>query len=170
MIHILRRLPFFDVETTATVEDETVVIRPYQIVVWVSLLPSEVTAPPRDMRKFLAVLDTGNNHNFSLRQSHLSRWASLELSALPGCGHIFLGAHKLPLVALNVWLHRNKPGERDAFARGKPFCLELEEGVAVYPHNTPSVARLPTLGLRAQADNGLRLTIDGKKRYVSLTA
>lgn len=168
MTIILRRLPFFDEETPVVVAEEVVPVRPYQPIIWVSVaLADEVKLPP-EAGRFPVVLDTGNNHNFSIREGHLSRWAGLEWLTLPRGGQIFLGSCAVPLVALSVWIHRNIPGERDFFAGGRPFRLELEEGAAVYPRGVPNPARLPTLGLRALVENGLDLRIDGKNRFVSL--
>jgi hypothetical protein len=37
MITVLRRLPFFETSTTALLGNERLTIKPYQIIVWVSL-------------------------------------------------------------------------------------------------------------------------------------
>jgi hypothetical protein len=60
------------------------------------------------------------------------------------------------LISANVWLHRNKAGERDVVTKRPPVCLELPEGIAVYPPDALNAVRLPTLGLRALTRNGLR--------------
>ncbi len=167
MMHILRRLPFFDEETTAAVAGATATVRAYQIVAWVSIAPWETTELPADTLRFPAVIDTANNHNFSIREEHLA-WAGLTSSAIRRHGQVHIGNQTVPLLAANVWLHRNKPGERDTFAKGKPISLELPEGIIVYPGGVPNVARLPTLGLRALVSNRLHLTIDGAALLVSL--
>jgi hypothetical protein len=61
----------------------------------------------------------------------------------------------------------DQPGKRDELAE-PPFCLELEEGIAVYPRGVVQAPRLPLLGLRAIVRNGLHLAINGKKSLVSL--
>src|SRR5262249_8060414 len=167
-MQILRRLPFFDVETTAAVNGGTAIVRPYQIIVWVSLsLKRSDTLSPETPR-FPAILDTANNHNFSIQEDHFVQWSGLEFASFPRLGQIRIGLQTLPLLAASVWLYRNKPGARDAFARGVPFRLDLPEGIAVYPHGQPTVARLPTLGLRAVVSNRLRLAVDGAGMSVSL--
>lgn len=62
-MQILRNLPFSDAPG-ALPHLGNIVIRPYQIVVWVSVSASETLDP--EARRFPAVLDTGHNHNFSL--------------------------------------------------------------------------------------------------------
>jgi hypothetical protein len=168
MTAILRRLPYFDEEFEADSPDGPAAVRAFQIIVWVSLSVKGVTALDPRTPRFPAILDTGNTHNLSLRQDHLERWAGLPLATLPGLGHVFLGARKIPLAAANAWIHPNRPGERDVMAGKSPVCLELDEGIAVDPHGQPSLARLPLLGLRALTRNDLKLIIDGKRREVSL--
>jgi hypothetical protein len=67
-----------------------------------------------------------------------------------------------------VWLHRNRPGERDEIRDDRPFCLELNQGIVVYSEGSPNVPRLPILGLRGLKWTGLQLAIDGQDRRVGL--
>ena len=48
--------------------DGTAEPMPYQIVVMVSIAAKRVIELPSDAPRFPAVLDTGNNHNFAIRQ------------------------------------------------------------------------------------------------------
>jgi hypothetical protein len=148
--------------------DGEVDVRPYQIIVWVSLASKRVEHLDPRTPRFPAVLDTGNNHNFSMKEEHLTKWSGENLAGLRRLSHVDIGAHTIPLVSANIWLHRTLPGERDQFAKGPPFRLELVGGVAVYPTSVPSVARIPTLGLRALVRAGLKLTIDGAACHVNL--
>jgi hypothetical protein len=70
---ILNRLPCSSARTTINVRGESVRVRPYQIVVWVSLNLREVTNWDVRVPRFPAILDTGLSHNFSIRVSHLLR-------------------------------------------------------------------------------------------------
>ncbi len=72
---------------------------------------------------------------------------------------------KIHLRAATLWIHPNAPGKRRTNDQ-QPYALDLEEGIAVYPHDTGP--RLPVLGLRALTQNHLHLTIDGQQRTVSL--
>ncbi len=168
MTLILRRLPFPEEDTWAEVMGEWISIRAYQPIVWVSFSRREEVELPSEAARFPAVLDTGNNHNFSIREEHLARWAGFQVTALPRIGQISVGQDIIPLLAVRLWIHRNKPGERDAFARGRPFRVDLKEGAAVYPRGMPNPARLPTLGFRPLVKNGLDLRINGRDRTISL--
>ena len=50
-------------------------VKPYQIVVQVSIADQSTIDLPQDAPRFPAILDTGNNHNFAIRQGHFGRWA-----------------------------------------------------------------------------------------------
>ena len=65
MTAILRRLPFHENADEVSVGLERVRIRPYQIIVWVSLSAKSVLELPPHAPRFPAILDTGHNHNFS---------------------------------------------------------------------------------------------------------
>lgn len=168
MISILRDLPFFDKETKAPSPTGEVVVRSYQIIVWVSITRQHATELDPATPRFPALLDTGNNHNFSLQQEHLLAWTDAGPASHFERRRIAIGGYEIPLVSGIVWLHCNKAGERDVFSKRPAIRLELPEGIAVYPSHATNAVRLPTLGLRALARNGLRLVIDGKRFRVSL--
>lgn len=146
------------------VAGEPVAVRAYQIIVWVSLSDSEIL--DRDAPRFPAVLDTGHNHNFSIQERQLSRWAGIGVDRLPHLGEIRVNQQELPLLAAFLWLHRNRAGSSELLPR--PYRLELPQGIAMYAEGTPSAPRLPLLGLRGLVTNQLCLTIDGLRRRVSL--
>jgi hypothetical protein len=161
---ILDRLPFAEEESRVSTPDEIAVVRPYQIIVWVSLAPHVVLKLPPGTPRFPAILDTGNNHNFAIRHEQFERWTRL---TLPQRGQVAINDRIVPLLAAHLWIHPNAPGLSDPSER-EPFRLGLEEGIAVYPSNVPNPARLPLLGLRAIVQNHLTLTIHGRSRHVSL--
>ena len=129
MKSILRDLPFFDHETKAAAPTGEVIVRPYQIVVWVSITRQHAAALDSATPRFPALLDTGNNHNFSLQHEHLLSWAGAEPANYFGRRRLFVAGQPVPLVSGNVWLHRNKAGERDSFSNRPAICLELPEGI-----------------------------------------
>jgi hypothetical protein len=165
---ILRQFPFFEKHTTAAVPRGSVTVRPYQIVVWVSLHPMGRPNLPPSAPRFPAVLDLGHSHNFSITGEHLSGWAGFAPGALRTLGSIRIAGRRVPLVAANVWIHGNQVGQRDAFADRPPFCIQLDSGIAVYPEGTPAVPRLPLLGLRGLRRADLQLHVDCRKCLVSL--
>jgi hypothetical protein len=165
-VRILNRLPYSSEPTTVGVLGDAMRVRPYQIVVWVSLdLRQVVDWDPRAPR-FPAILDTGHSHNFSIRVGHLTRWAGLRPEALPRLGAMRERGQRVPLHAARLWLHANVRGTRDLDERD-PYHLAIEEGIAIYPDETGP--RLPVLGLRALTLNRLRSVVDGDRRYVTLS-
>jgi hypothetical protein len=66
---ILDRLPIFEQRWMVTTPDGVEEPKPYQIVVWVSITAENVHALPENAPRIPAVLDTGNNHNFAIRQT-----------------------------------------------------------------------------------------------------
>jgi len=166
MTAILRHLPFREEADEVSCGLERVPIKPYQIIVWVSLTARPVVELPPTAPRLLALLDTGHNHNFSLQDRHLAQWAGLD-AALPRVGRIREGGRDLPLHAANVWLHPNLRGKRDAFSGAPPLLLPLDQGIAVYPGGS-SFPRLPLLGLRALVRNKLHVALDPERRVVHL--
>ena len=140
-------------------------VKPYQIVVTISLgLQTLLEWDPR-MPRFPAILDSGNNHNLSISRGLLLRWAGFQPEALRIIGAISERQQRIPLHSASVWLHRNRPGERDVGDQ-EPHPLKLEEGIAVYPDDIGP--RLPVLGLRALTQNQLHVAIDPEQMRVNL--
>ena len=59
MTTVLRRLPFFETPTTVSVRSEQLTIKPYQIIVWVSLAAKDQAILDPNTPRFPAVLDIG---------------------------------------------------------------------------------------------------------------
>ncbi len=163
-MRILDRLPFSEEPTEVWTPDGIAEVKPYQIVVWVSLAARRVIHSPSGLPRFPAVLDTGTNHNFVIRQEHLERWAKLPLSDR---GRVRAGGRPVPLMAGQVWIHPNQAGSATPSDR-HPVRLKVTEGIVVFPEDVANPARLPVLGLRAIVRNELSLIIDGKHRAVTL--
>jgi hypothetical protein len=79
-------------------------------------------------------------------------------------GSIHEGDRRVPLFAGKLWLHPNRPGNREIMRPAKAHSLTLAEGIAVYPGAT--YPRLPLLGLRALVQNRLKLTIDEDRVFL----
>jgi hypothetical protein len=164
---ILDRLPVDDEHDRLDIHGEALRIRPFQIIVQVSI--SDRSRWDARTPIIPALLDTGNNHNFSIQENHLARWVGVHPQSLPFLGAIREGGRTPSLRFANVWIHRNRSGRRD-LRYGEPFLLPLEEGIAIYPDDGSNYPRLPLLGLRAIIKNNLKLVIDGKRKYVSLSS
>ena len=160
----LRKLPFFDRPTVIKIADTTIPIRPYQIIVWISLGSND--SLEADAARFPAVLDTGHNHNLSIRQEQFESWAGRQVETSRRSGSILVNRQDVPLYAANLWIHRNRPGTSELLPR--PVRLAVPQGIAVYPRGLATAPRLPLLGVRALVTSGLRLTISSGSMSVSL--
>jgi hypothetical protein len=96
---ILDRLPFSEGPSEVVTPDGIAEVRPYQIIIMVSVVAKEWMELPPGTPGFPAILDTGNNHNFALRREHAEGWARLRL---PARGRIRVGGQDVPLVAARV--------------------------------------------------------------------
>jgi hypothetical protein len=163
-MRILDRLPISEAAWFVQSPDGAEDVKPYQIVLLVSIADRRVDVLPDGAPRFPAILDTGNNHNFAMHQAHLERWAPM---ILPVAGRVEIGTSTIPLLAANVWIHPNRPGTIDPTGQ-PPLRLELQRGIIVYPPDVPNPVRLPILGLRGLIRNRLRLTIDGDGRHLTL--
>ncbi len=162
---ILRRLPIAESPSLLGVDGERLKLRPYQIVIQVSVSPYREW----DSRTPIipALIDSGMNHHFSIQEHQLSKWAGIHPQALTRLGDMWEGGRTASLRRAYIWIHRNEPGRRD-LRDVRPFELSLKEGIAVYPADGSNYPRLPLLGLRAIVKNNLKLIVDGKHRHASL--
>jgi len=154
-MQILRQLPFRDTPSTVEVAGEVVSVKPYQVIVWVSLSIRETLE--REAPIFPAVLDTGHNHNFSIAEELLVRWAGIDKQELPKKGAILVNRQEVPLLSAHLWIRRNRPRTTELLP--KPYPLQIPEGISVFPDGMPGAPRLPLLGLRGLVRNELRLVI-----------
>ena len=163
-MNILDQLPIFDHGWIVPTLDGAEEVRPYQIIVMVSITGRNISVLPVDVSRIPAILDTGNNHNFAIRQGQFDRWVRL---ALPQKGKVEFGGSMIPRFAAKIWIHPNRKGTIET--RGESaFMIEVVEGIIVFPYDVPNSARLPILGLRAIIQNGLKLTMDGAARELTL--
>jgi len=166
MPYLLNRMPFPGESGEIVVRGERVRIRKDQILIWMSLSSITANGPSPSAIPFPALLDTGHNHSFSINARLLSRWAGLPLDTLPTRGAIRFGEERIRLYRVNLWVHPNERGQREKFAVQPPHLLKSKLGIAVYPGG--DFPRLPLLGLRAIAENGLVLHVDGPRRTATL--
>ncbi len=167
MTAILRHLPFFEQESEAAVGLERVRIKPYQIIVWVSVTARNVLELPPHAPRLPAILDTGHSHNFSIQHRHLTDWVQVQPDLLRQIGAITVEGQHVPLHDANVWLRRNLPRHRDLFSDELPYRLKLDRGLAVYPRGS-DFPPLPLLGLRAIVRNKLHFWMDPERCVVHL--
>jgi hypothetical protein len=82
-------------------------VKPFQIIVLVSITVENLRKVSEDAPRVPAVLDTGNNHNFAIRQLQLERWVHL---APPRAGQVQIGDSIVPRFAAGIWIHPNREG------------------------------------------------------------
>src|SRR5690349_11344944 len=116
---ILERQPFSEKPTDVWTPDGIAAVKPYQIVVWVSLASRRPIDSALDLPRFPAILDPGTNHNFTIRQRQLERWAKLPLSRR---GTARVSGLTVPLMTGQVWIHPNQSGTT-AISDRAPFFL-----------------------------------------------
>lgn len=171
MAAILRNLPFFDRESTVDVRGQQVRVKPFQIIVWVSVAEKGTSRLHPDTPRIPAILDTGHNHNFSIREQQLRQWAGLDPRLFPKLGTARVFEQRVDKRAANVWLQPNVRNHRDQFADRPPFCLELDDGMFVFVSraDTPTAGpRLPLLGLRALRRSDLKVNLDCRKARLTI--
>jgi hypothetical protein len=168
MTTVLRKLPFFENSTTLSVRSDRLAIKPYQIIVWVSLARRDQVELEPNTPRLPALLDIGLSYNFAIGEEQLLRWAGVHPRSLAMLGRARLSGLPVDIRDADVWLHRNQLGQRDLFTDDPPFRLQLYRGVAVYPRDTPNAPRLPLLGLRGLRWADLQLALDCRICRVSL--
>ena len=162
---ILDRLPISSEHSLTDVHAGVVKLRPYQIIVHVSVLNDPEWHPGAAILP--AILDTGNNLNFSIQAAHLTRWAGIDPRSLKSGGMVREGTRSLTLHAAYIWIHRNVP-RRGVLKDVRPFQPQVPDGIVIYPSDGSDYPRLPVLGLRAILKNNLKLIIDGQRKHASL--
>ncbi len=169
MAFILRDLPYFDRETVLTINSQQVIIRPHQIIVWISLTQPGISPDEYNPQtpRFPAILDTGLSYHFAIQEEHLRPWSGSDPEHYERLKKIRLNSVEVPTFKASVWLHLNRQGSRDEFAAKIPHRLPASS-IAVYEPGTADFLRVPILGLRAFDRSRMRLSIDFKNHAVSL--
>jgi hypothetical protein len=165
---ILHGLPYANRRTMVFVRGREETVKPTQIIIWASISSLDQRELDPATPHFPVVLDTGFSHNFAIPEEYLNRWAGLDRRYLRKSRDIVTRGDVVPLHEAEVWLHPNRPGERDERGNQPPFRLQLEEGIAIYPRGMHAAPRLPLLGLRSLQWSNLHLTIDCEHRRVWL--
>ena len=128
------KLRISDKPSSAPSPTGPVLVRPYQIVLPVSVGSQE----------FPAILDTGHTHNLAMSADHYRDWVRRTLQQI---GTLRINKQDVPLLRADLQFE------------GK--TLACPEGIAVYPQGHPRAPHLPILGLRVLVRNKVRVLIDG---------
>jgi hypothetical protein len=170
---MLRKLPFFPTVHAVSVGDVQIVLRPYQLLTWIAVCSKGPTTYNESVALIPAILDTGFNGGFAIRDEHLKQWGGMDAR-----GFRLLGTERTERGAAewrsaNFWLHRNSSGMHIPNRR-QPIRLELDKGIMVFPRPSQEEGQadarplLPLLGMRALHHNRLCLSVDSRRMLASL--
>ena len=172
---LVRKLPFYDHAEWLSIEDARIRVPSYAVVLWVGVGEKGSVSPDEKAPKIPALLDTGFNDNFAIREEQLRDWAGVDPRLF---SRLRTQQHERGTIdrrEANIWLHPNVPKTIECGA-GPPLLLELDEGILVLrgPGKTvqPSAKdlrpRLPLVGLRALERNRLVVSLDCSRRRVDI--
>lgn len=168
MTKILDRLPIPDRGESVKFGATEIRIHRDQILVWLSISLSGVSEQEENIPRIPALIDPGSGFEFSIKGGHLAEWAGLVPDLLDVLGTVEINHQTVNRHAADVWIYPNQPGRRE-WGPGKPFRLEMDRGIAVYPRSdVPAGPRLPLLGLPGLLKNKLDFWIDADRRHVYL--
>ena len=167
-MNILNRLPYSKKHSTLSVREEIVSVKPYQIIVWVSVAPVSLREWNSATPAFPAILDIGTNHNFVISRSHLVRWGGIQPEFLRRLGTTRLDDKRLITREADIWLYSNWKGQLEYRRERPPYRLNLNEGIIIRTDEGIRRTPLPLLGLRALTHNELVTIIDGARLEVTI--
>ena len=167
MPNLLHRVPLMTTERTVRPGGVPVVLRGYQPVAWVRLVPWGGRPGPRAV-PFPAVLDTGHNHSFLIPSSLFEAWTGESPDGLITYRVVPANGVSVGCYGFNVEVFGMRAGEPTERVVGR---LETDRGVAIIPpEHEGRFPRLPVIGVRALCASRVTLTVDGDGRTYTLKA
>jgi hypothetical protein len=161
-VKILDRYPISTVERSISSPDGPFTVKPYQVPVVVCLKIGDHLSSA-----FPAFIDSGHNHNFSITEEHLRRWAKIDVDRLSVVGKLRISNEEVKLRAANLLIYCNKKGTFEFTQRSHEIYLENDRGIAV--HSKP-ISTLPLIGIRALIRNKISVAFDARGLFVNLSA
>jgi hypothetical protein len=166
---ILDRLPILEERTSLRFGGRYLTVHRNQVLVWVSVNLAGPLEPEENIPRFPALLDTGNNVDFSIQDRHLRDWAGIDPRLLESLGEIAINRQVVTLRRATVWLYANKPGRQDMADDRPSFRLKMGRGIAVHAQDAIDPGpRLPLLGLPALLNNDLDWWLDPERRHITI--
>jgi hypothetical protein len=139
---------------------EVIRLKPHQILLWVSLTHRGLDRLPPATPRLPVLLDTGHNHNLSLRQDHLMRsgleapwpWSTVPLRVRDASGV----ERDVPRLLVDVWLHGDglQPN-----AAAYPLRLGFRGAACYTLAGAVAGPHLPLLGLAALCAGSLTVEL-----------
>ena len=137
---------------------------------WVQLRKEVKNERHRATSVFYALLDTGCNYNFSIREEDLERYTGLTKEQL-GIKHGDFPINDkktIPFIDATLWIHYNASLGSAEVSKKKPFQVELTGGIGIYPRGRARKTQLPLIGLQALDDANLKVHIDCERGFLTL--
>ena len=85
---ILDRLLISEKRTSLRFGDKYATVHRNQVLIWVSVQLARALEPEENLPRFPALLDTGNNFDFSVQDRQLREWAGIDPGLLVVLGDI----------------------------------------------------------------------------------
>lgn len=175
MARLIRKLPFSSRPAWLSIEGARIKVPSYAIVLWVRIGERRLASPDEKAPIIPALLDTGFNDNFAIREEQLRDWAGVDPRLFV---KLRTQEHERGIIdrrVANVWLYPNVPTTMDP-GKGRPLLLELDDGIFVFRRPTKTVdlpandfrPRLPLIGMRALTRNRLSVSLDCDRRRVDV--
>src|ERR1700722_6969400 len=107
MTKILEHLPIVANRGSVRFGDRHVTVHRNQILLWVSIHLIGAAEPESTIPKIPALLDTGNNFEFSIQHRHLREWAGIDAALLTPLGNVEINEQVVNCHEAAVWLYPN---------------------------------------------------------------
>lgn len=147
-------------EVSEPIWGEIIHLKPHQILLWVSLTHRGLERLPPRTPRLPVLLDTGHNHNLSLREDYVLRsglespwpWSSVPLRVRDASGM----EREVPRLLVDVWLHADALQSDDA---AHPLRLGFRGAACYTVAGAVAGPHLPLLGLAALCAGSLTVEL-----------
>lgn len=161
----LDRIPLIGADREISLGGVSVMLRLYQPVVWVRLVP---WVGPRHSEAvtFPAVIDTGNNHSFLIPASLFEAWVRLDPETLMTRHKVRVNDRELSCHGLNIDVYRMRRGDAIDRIAGR---LQTDRGVVIVKRTVEhQFPRLPVIGVRSLCASRASFALSGDLETFSL--
>jgi hypothetical protein len=174
---LICKLPIRDKSTNVLVKDRFIKVPAYGILIWVGIDKKGRQTPDPATPRVPALLDTGFNGNFAIREEQLVEFAGIDPRYFTKRRDDQNDRGAAEIRAANIWLYPNRAKTTDPQENGTPVLLELDEGITVFRRFEREQGeqqardvrpRLPLLGMRGLRRNNLSLLLDLSRSWISI--
>lgn len=167
MAVLLQKMPIYENPTTVHFPNGSAMIGRRQLLAWVSLGNPLNPSNPDRIRNFPAIIDTGFNDIFLIREHQFTAWTGIRPRDLVRIATTRALGGERPIYAADIWLHPNLPGHERVKSASSAWQIPAYTGIIVVP-SAVRRPRLPLLGLRALELAKLQIHFHWQRRAFSL--